>query len=384
LGQSPSCSNDFECAAQVKALAAYQKRCTKKGVPIPVEDALVQGKLLLEAGQPVAPLAVLDERVAPQKERLLLDSGAGYVVRAGEHRPKNISELSRLIESAESQTKLTVAGVFPAKHTALELRFGTLYAPDLSSISRRYPMLLLDGQLEAERLAAANQSIASLNEAAKQLKSYQVAMPLIIKTLIAAPAGDAELALELGKADKHLARLFARIARDKNDLGKTLSNAAQKAAMARRAQMHPFWDVDAEGVVKLGEASRAVYSAVKELFPKSHSAYQETLSARLKHLAEEALSEAGEQTLRQLTRRQIESCRTARDAVIEMQSTLMDCAFGYQACAPELIDQKAEALDAAYVRLRERRLELGSALAGLSSPPEDVRSQAGDCLASQH
>jgi len=385
LTSAATCGNDFECEGQVAALKNYQARCVDPNQPQPLDDAIQQAILLTSAKQKPPAFLVNDARFAPEKGRLLLADGSGFVISVGDLRTPNVNLFIKALRASEYVSEIKLARVFSDAAHQNYLRIGAIDAADPETFFRRFPTLALAGQSEALNGYAANAAIQKLNEVVKQLDQQETALA----GLLAAFGGaepfqtDADFAAEVAKADKHLARVFERLAAAKraklpkpNVRGEAMS---ARVAFARRSWLKPFADVTPDGRVELGAVSPAVLIDVAALLPLSFAAYRENMDGSIGK-ARRPLEAKYEAELERQVRAQIGVCVGEYEQIAEHERALLACAFGMNTCPPSVIESTGKLLDEAVARREHARAELELAVASLEKPPQGkLEGQLTNC-----
>jgi hypothetical protein len=280
---------------------------------------------------------------------------------------------------------IRIARIFSDPSNRHELRVGAILVADAASFFRRFPSLELEGQLEAETSDIANAAIGQLNEVVKTLDRQPSALAGLIKTFAAARdiQDDAEFKAEVEKADKHLARVFQRLATDKRaQLPKPHGGGdamRDRVAYARRSWKQPFADVTPQGSVELGAASPAVQIDVEALLPLSFAAYRDgmdgTIGKALRPLEDkyEAELDARAQTL-------ADACVEQREEMQKLEGQLLSCAFGVKTCDDKTVEQTSASLDEAVASHDEMRARLEVALLELAQAPQGkLKQKLGAC-----
>jgi hypothetical protein len=374
--KTTECSNDFDCQEKVDQLRAYQARCATPGAPIPLEQALKEAKLLWAAKQPQTGIPVSEAKFAAKQNRLMLGDGKGFVVAVGDQVVPTVKLLIATLDNSEFALPLQMARIFTGKKTPFELRLGRLAAPDAATLFRRFPSLSFEGQSQALKLAAANRAIANLNQVVTKTAQNEILAGLIAVLGDAAiTQDDAEFREEIGKADKHLSRTLARLAREKRQRLPSPREPKDRVAFARRNWSHPFSDVNANGEVEVGAATMALFANVEVLLPKSFEAYREEMDFSVGR-ARRKLQKAFEEELKSAANSRAQQCAKTQQAVLGIEKQLLDCAFAIKACEGEDLEEAGERLDRALDAHDQARVDLELSVLNLENGPDKKLSAA--------
>ncbi len=384
LTASTGCGNDFECEEKLGALKQYQLRCVDPNAPQPLDHAVKQALLVQAASkEPPSPIPVKEAKFAPQKGRLLLDDKSGFVVAVGDQPAPNVRLLVKTLHDSQYVLPVRLARIFSDESNRHELRLGSIDVPDAETFFRRYASLKLQGQDEALKSYAANRAISKLNEVVKVLDQQQAALKGLIAAMSAARdvQDDPEFRTEVAKADKHLARVFERLAAAKrsklpraNVRGERMRD---RVAYARRSWQQPFADVNAEGRVELGATSPAVLVDTAALFPISFAAYRQGMDGTIGK-ALRTLEEAHESTLIGQAQKLADACTEKRTTAAQLEDKLLACAFGVMSCANAEAQKTGKELDQAVSAHEAAQADLQMALLELENPPKGKLAQAVD------
>jgi len=372
LTESTSCGNDFECETKVKGLREYQTRCVDANQPQPLDDAVKQATLLVSAKQQPPAILVQDTKFPPEKGRLLLDDGSGFVVAVGDRPVPNVNLFIKALRDSDFVMQIKLARIF-AENNQHYLRVGVIDVGDPETFFRRFPALALTGQREALNGEAANAAIAMLNELVKRIDDPQALGGLVETLTLAEPLqADAEFRAELGKADKHLKRIFERLAASKRELLGEVSkqrDMRHRVGFARRSWQHPLFDVTRSGKVELGATNRAVLVDVAALLPAGFEAYRKNIDGSIGK-ALRKLETRYETDLQNRALSRAELCAAARQEMIGMEHSLLVCAFGVEDCPPGTVEATGTQLDGTVDAHRRLRAEVAADLASLEGPPK--------------
>ncbi|HEU5076563.1 MAG TPA: hypothetical protein VFU02_20370 [Polyangiaceae bacterium] len=374
LTQTTSCGNEFECQEKVAALHEYQRRCVDANQPQPLDEAVKQATLLVSAGQQSPAILVQETRFAPEKGKLLLDDASGYVVAVGDRLTPNVNLFIKTLRESEFVLQIKLARVF-TENNQHYLRVGSIDAADPETFFRRYPSLALVGQREALNGEAGNAAIAKLNELVKHKGEQDTALAGLVSVLtLAEPLrDDADFKVEIGRADKHLARLFEQLAAAKrailpkpNARGDVMRS---RVAFARRSWQGPLFDVTPSGQVELGATNPAVFVDVATLLPASFEAYRKNIDGSIGKALRKL--EAPEEA-KLLTEAELRgaSCAAARKELLAIEQSLLACAFGMKTCQPKTLEASGTQLDETVAAHQRFRSELAAAVASLEEPPK--------------
>lgn len=398
LTQTTSCGNEFECQEKVAGLHEYQARCVDANQPQPLDAAVKQATLLVSAGQQSPGILVRETRFAPEKGRLLLEDASGFVVALGDRLTPNVNLFIKTLRESEFVLQIKLARVF-AENNQHYLRVGSIEAADPEIFFRRFPSLTLVGQREALNGEAANAAIAKLNDLVKHMNQPQkgivglvsgvmsaedmqrATLQFLLSALTHAEAlqTDAEFKVEIGKADKHLVRIFERLAAAKRaKLPKSTARGAEmreRVAFARRSWQQPLCDVSSSGQVELGATNPAVFADIETLLPVSFAAYRKAVDGSIGK-ALRKLEGPSETELQNQARARAEACAAKRQELIELERTLLACAFGIERCAAELVENTGQQLDEAVSAYAKIRAELAAAMGSLEAAPEGKLAQS--------
>lgn len=379
--ESVECGNDFECEEKLAELRDYQARCTDPNRPVPLDDAIKEALLLRSAKQAPPAVLVKEARFGPEKGRLLLDDASGFVISVGDQPAPNVNILIKTLRDSEYVLPITIARVFSDGTNRHYLRIGAVDAPDPATFFRRFPSLKLAGQAEALKSDAANASITKLNDVVKHLDQQEVALAGLIASLTAALPiqDDKEFQAEVAKADKHLVRVFERLATTKRQkLPKPYvkdEKMRDRVAYARRSWLQPFADVNARGQVELGATTPAVLIDVEELLPISFAAYHENMDGTIGK-ALRSLEAKYENGLIDRAQTLADSCAATRKSMQTTEQELLACAFGIDKCEEGTIDKMGAQLDEAAGVLEQARAKVEVAVLELEKPPKGKLEQS--------
>jgi len=374
LTESTSCGNDFECEAKVKSLGEYQARCVQAGQPQPLDDVVKQATLLLSAKQQPPAVLVRETKFPPEKGRLLLDDASGFVVAVGDRPVPNVNLFIKALRDSEFVLQIKLARIF-FENNAHYLRVGAIDVADPETFFRRFPSLTLSGQREALNGEAANSAITKLNDLVKQRGDQDAALAGLVATLALAESleADGDFKGELGKADKHLARTFERLAAAKREkLPKpTVRGDAmrERVAFARRSWQQPLFDVTSNGQVELGATNAAVFVDVAELLPVSFEAYRKNIDGSIGKALRKLEPEA-EAKLNADAGLLAGNCAAARQEMLKTERSLLVCAFGVESCQPNSVEAAGTKMDEAVAKHQRLRAEAAAAIASLEEPPK--------------
>lgn len=397
LTASAHCGNEFECAEKLNGLRDYQARCVQPKQPQPLDDAVRQATLLVSGKQPSPAILVQETRFAPEKGKLLLADGSGYLISVGERPAPNVNLFIKAVRDSEFVLEVMIARIFNENGQRF-LRVGALDAQQPETFFRRYPSLEFAGQRQALDTEAANTVIAKLNEVVKYLRDPQAGAPgfaaavvgreriqdLLLGFLLTALADaavvqdDEDFLTEVRKADKHLVPIFERLAAAKR--AKLPKNTVRGAAMrdrvayARRAWAQPTFDVTPEGQVELGAANPAVLADIEALLPVSFAAYRNDINGSIGK-ALRKLEGPLEAELQSQARSRAELCAAQRRELGELERTLLACSFGIESCPAQLVETTKTKLDDTAAARDDTRIQLAAALASLEAPPEGNLAQ---------
>lgn len=379
LTEATDCGNEFECAEKIKGLREYQARCVDAKQPQPLDDAIGQATLLVSAEQPSPAILVQETRFAPEKGKLLLADGSGVLISVGERPAPNVNLFMKTLRDSEFVLEIMIARIF-SENGQHFLRVGSIDAQDPETFFRRYTSLAFTGQREALSSDAANAAIAKLNDVMKHRNDDETAVRGLVSALghAGAPQADADFKVEVGKADKHLVRTFERLAAAKRaKLPKnTVRGEAmrERVAFARRAWNQPLFDVTPNGQVELGAKNPAVFVDIETLLPVSFAAYRKSIDGSIGK-ALRKLEAPLEAELQGQAQALANTCAAKRQELIELERTLLVCAFGIESCPAELVENTGTQLDETVAALDTTRVELAAALASLETAPEGKLAQ---------
>lgn len=395
LTQSTSCGNDFECEAKVKGLKEYQARCVDPSQPEPLDDAVKQAMLLLSAKQRPPAILVAEARVPPEKSRLLLDDSSGYVVAVGDRQVPNVDLFIKALRDSEFVQQVKIARIY-SENNQHYVRVAAIDVDEPESFFSKYPLLELVGQREALVSEAANATISRVNALVRYLEHPEAAVPGPFSSLPLETLSDAGLAFllsaftsaaafsrplqadddfktEMGKADKHLVRVFERLAAAKRaKLPKTTVRGdamRDRVTFARRAWQQPFLDVTPRGEVELGATNPAVFMNVADLLPVSFAAYRRAIDGSIGK-ALRKLEPEYEAALKNQALARAEACAAKSMEIVATAGGLLNCTFGIENCAAEFIENQSMQLEETLVAEEVAKKALATALASLAAPPE--------------
>ena len=395
LTQSTSCGNDFECEAKVKSLKQYQARCVDPSLPEPLDDAVKQATLLLSAKQRPPAILIQEARIPPEKGRLLLEDSSGYVVAVGDRQVPNVDLFIKALRDSKFVQQVKIAQIY-SENNQQYVRVAAIDVDEPETFFNKYPLLELAGQREALSREAANAVISRVNALVRYLQHPEATVPGAFSSLPLETLSDAGLAFllsaftqtaafarslqadadfrsEMGKADKHLVRVFERLAAAKRaKLPQTTVRGdamRDRVTFARRAWQQPFLDVTPRGEVELGATNPAVLMNVADLMPVSFAAYRKAIDGSIGK-ALRKLEPQQEAELKKQAYGRAETCAAKYMEVPAIAAGLYRCAFGFEDCTPEFIEGTNTALDETLVGLEAARKELAGALASLAAAPD--------------
>lgn len=374
LTESTNCGNDFECETKVKGLHAYQTRCVDPNLPQALDDAVKQATLLVSAKQQAPAIWVQDSKFPPEKGRLLFDDGSGFVIAVGDRTVPNVNLFIKALRDSDFVLQIKLARLFSGDNNRTYLRVGVIDAADPETFFRRFPSLALTGQREALDSETANTAIAKLNELVKHTTAEAAALAGLVSTLALAEQleSDADFKAELGKADKHLVRIFERLAEAKRaKLPKTTVRGdamRERVAFARRAWQQPFFDVTPSGQVEMGATSPAVLVDVAALLPASFEAYRKSIDGSIGK-ALRKLEPPAEAKLQSAALSLGEHCAAARQELFALEHGSISCTFGVDPCPPDPANVETP-MDETVARHQRLRAESAAAVASLAEPPK--------------
>lgn len=375
LTESTNCGNDFECETKVKGLGEYQTRCVDVNQPQSLDDAVKQATLLVSAKQQPPAIWVQDTKFPPEKGRLLFDDGSGFVVAVGDRPVPNVNLFIKALRDSDVVLQVKLARLFPGANNRTYLHVAAIDVADPESYFRRFPSLALTGQREALNGDAANTAIAKLNEVVKQTNEAEAALSGLVSTLalIEPLESDADFKAELAKADKHLVRIFERLAAAKRaKLPKTTVRGdamRERVAFARRSWQQPLFDVTLSGQVELGATSPGVLLDLAALLPASFEAYRKSIDGSIGK-ALRKLEVPAEAKLRAAAMSLAERCAASHQELLAIEHGLLSCAFGLQTCTPDPRNVAETQMDETVAAYQQYRAELAAAVASLAEAPQ--------------
>jgi hypothetical protein len=377
MAKGVTCAQRFACEDVVSRVFTYRSWCEDAGKPT-VATAAIELSIIAGAGQSSGPIAALasPERLAPTELPLVLADGLGAVYQVCEQRAVGLPSYLEGRRACEGG-KLVASRIYRTGND-VEVRLGVLDYPGDAQFQRRYPSLVVAGELaarDAELLPAFEAELARLvtlgdaGEAAKALSRLVVSHAAPLRR--SAPLREALVA-----RDAALVPALGALARAKVAAGAP-KRGLELVGFAARAKTWPFAEVSGEGPAAPGQWSRD--AAALELGSRmllSMAAYVDAL-APLAKAASNVRPDAGAAG-DALTRgsEAASACGAAEKRFREAERALVDCAFAATPCDADRTDSLAKQAEQAQQEAEEAHGNLTLQHSKLSATGQDKLAAA--------
>jgi hypothetical protein len=376
------CSKQFDCEDVIPRIDLFRSRCRKPdSPPLPPADGLAQLTILLLAGRDPGPMVVAPtpEQLGEDAGALRLQSGQGAILQVCGHR---VADLSGYLGARAGcqDGELVVAHLFPDPKLGRTWRVGTFAHPNDAILLRRFPSLLVTGELAAREAATKAAFTAALDEAAGL--AVDAALARFVQTLTAYRrwvVSSKTFAQALTDHDAALTPLLTALAQKKLQLAGPRLRPPMLVAFAERGQNLPLADVDTTGEVAVGAITPVAALDLEPLLPRAVAAYRAGLEKLRKKASQQRVSKRDLEPLATELGEQATACGSAWQRLTAAEQAAVACSFGTTACGEgeaqklgEAIDRAQRESDNAYAR---------AALARASLSPDD-RAAAGSVLKS--
>lgn len=380
-----SCAQRFACEDVVSRVFTYRSWCEDAGKPT-VATAAAELSMISGAGQSSAPIAAepTPERLAATDLPLVLADGLGAVYQVCEQRVVALPGYLEARRGCEGG-KLIASRIYRSGKD-VEVRLGTLDYPGDAQFQRRYPSLVVAGELEArdgELLPAFEAELARIVTLPDAEAAGRALSQLVVGH--AAPLRrSAPLREALAQRDAALVPALRALGRAKAAAGAG-KRGLELTGFAARARTWPFAEVT--GVSVPGQWSRdAAALELGSRMPLSMAAYVEALAplAKAAGAVRPDAGAAGDAVLR--GSEAASACGAAEKRFREAERALVDCAFAATPCDADRTEGLAKQADQAQLEAEEAfgkltlhhsmlsptgqdKLALAAAAAGCVEPP---------------